>query len=248
MMKLLKICPRLQELLLLNSVTIEYYFIIIVYLENISANMQLYSLSSVFIKNMIIAQWQFFCLSVLWYRDKIITLFAGSGQIQNLGFRDQWYMVGQKGIKGFTPYEVLTSRKARSVGSPTASLCIPKKSMSHKKNISLRGLTFNMYSYITNIYQTEILLFSLLCHGLFCFSQLKGSSYSQIRLRPIIQLEQSFVFKGQNLPTSAQVRCNAGVSHQLCWLRLLFICCMPEIDLLDVFQEYLKGGRLGCTI
>ncbi|KAF2357123.1 Glycosyl transferase family 13, partial [Trinorchestia longiramus] len=29
----------------------------------------------------------------------------GSGHIQNLGYRDQWYMIGQAGLSGFTPYE-----------------------------------------------------------------------------------------------------------------------------------------------
>jgi hypothetical protein len=29
----------------------------------------------------------------------------GSGLIQNLKHRDAWYMVGQKGIKGFSPLE-----------------------------------------------------------------------------------------------------------------------------------------------
>jgi hypothetical protein len=29
----------------------------------------------------------------------------GSGLVQNLHHRDAWYLVGQKGIKGFTPIE-----------------------------------------------------------------------------------------------------------------------------------------------
>lgn len=34
--------------------------------------------------------------------------FTGSSKVQDLHFRSQWYMITQKGIKGFTPFEKVT--------------------------------------------------------------------------------------------------------------------------------------------
>ncbi|XP_018012700.1 uncharacterized protein LOC108669803 [Hyalella azteca] len=48
----------------------------------------------------------------------------GSGQIQNLGYQDQWYMIGQEGIKGFTPYEQILGRGEDN--SIAAAACVPK--------------------------------------------------------------------------------------------------------------------------
>lgn len=37
-----------------------------------------------------------------------VFLSAGSSKVQDLHFRSQWYMVSQKGIRGFTPFEKVT--------------------------------------------------------------------------------------------------------------------------------------------
>ncbi|GAB6029125.1 hypothetical protein CHUAL_004903 [Chamberlinius hualienensis] len=53
----------------------------------------------------------------------------GSGSIQNLKFRSSWYMVTQKGIKGFTPFEKLSiAANGKSWGDIfDEKLCIPYK-------------------------------------------------------------------------------------------------------------------------
>ncbi|CAH0776680.1 unnamed protein product [Bemisia tabaci] len=52
----------------------------------------------------------------------------GSGKIQDLQYRSQWYMISQKGISGFTPYETLHNAKNGWWGEPiNLQLCIPKK-------------------------------------------------------------------------------------------------------------------------
>lgn len=51
---------------------------------------------------------------------------AGSSQIQNLQFRGQWYMVTQRGMKGFSPHEALQPAKG-GVWSPVDKrLCVAR--------------------------------------------------------------------------------------------------------------------------
>lgn len=51
----------------------------------------------------------FACLSIYVFRlsqhTRNLFFDLGSGTIQNLKYRDVWALVGQKGIKGFSPYE-----------------------------------------------------------------------------------------------------------------------------------------------
>lgn len=54
---------------------------------------------------------------------------SGSGKIQDLGYRCQWYMVTQKGIHGITPYEKITySHKNNWANVLNEKLCVPFKS------------------------------------------------------------------------------------------------------------------------
>ena len=39
--------------------------------------------------------------------QSVITRYFGSAQIQNLGFRSHWYLVGRKGMVGLSPFEKL---------------------------------------------------------------------------------------------------------------------------------------------
>lgn len=53
----------------------------------------------------------------------------GSGKIQDLLYRCQWYMVTQKGIEGFTPYEKITySHKNNWADVLDDKLCVPFQS------------------------------------------------------------------------------------------------------------------------
>lgn len=50
----------------------------------------------------------------------------GSGKIQDLWYRCQWYMVTQKGIQGITPYEKITySHKNNWANVLDEKLCVP---------------------------------------------------------------------------------------------------------------------------
>ncbi|XP_076067716.1 protein O-linked-mannose beta-1,2-N-acetylglucosaminyltransferase 1-like [Oratosquilla oratoria] len=51
----------------------------------------------------------------------------GSNQIQNLRYRGQWYMITQKGINGFTPYEKLKHAVGGVGRNIDVSLCVPRK-------------------------------------------------------------------------------------------------------------------------
>ncbi|KAG8225720.1 hypothetical protein J437_LFUL008105 [Ladona fulva] len=52
----------------------------------------------------------------------------GSGKIQNLHYRSQWYMISQKGIKGFTVYEQLNFAKSNKWAEVIdEKFCIPDK-------------------------------------------------------------------------------------------------------------------------
>ncbi|XP_039281076.1 uncharacterized protein LOC120350658 isoform X2 [Nilaparvata lugens] len=52
----------------------------------------------------------------------------GSGKIQDLQFRSQWYMISQKGIKGFTALERLTFAKNDHWGEAIDErMCVPKQ-------------------------------------------------------------------------------------------------------------------------
>ncbi|XP_075219830.1 protein O-linked-mannose beta-1,2-N-acetylglucosaminyltransferase 1-like isoform X2 [Lycorma delicatula] len=52
----------------------------------------------------------------------------GSGKIQDLQFRSQWYMISQKGIKGFTALERLTFAKNDHWGDVIDErICVPKE-------------------------------------------------------------------------------------------------------------------------
>uniref|UniRef100_A0A5S6R0Z9 GLOBIN domain-containing protein n=1 Tax=Trichuris muris TaxID=70415 RepID=A0A5S6R0Z9_TRIMR len=53
----------------------------------------------------------------------------GSSMINNLNFRDSWFFVGQKGIKGFTPFENLHRSNGGKRWAPpvSARMCVPYK-------------------------------------------------------------------------------------------------------------------------
>lgn len=54
---------------------------------------------------------------------------TGSGKIQDLWYRCQWYMVTQKGIQGITPYEKITySHKNNWADVLDEKLCVPFQS------------------------------------------------------------------------------------------------------------------------
>lgn len=54
---------------------------------------------------------------------------SGSGKIQDLQFRSQWYMISQKGINGFTALERLTFAKNDHWGDVIDErICVPKES------------------------------------------------------------------------------------------------------------------------
>lgn len=59
----------------------------------------------------------------------IICICLGSGKIQDLQFRSQWYMISQKGINGFTSLEKLTFAKNDRWGDVIDErICVPRKS------------------------------------------------------------------------------------------------------------------------
>jgi beta-1,2-N-acetylglucosaminyltransferase len=50
----------------------------------------------------------------------------GSGLVQNLKFRSSWYFIGQKGIKGFTPFEELNYAQGSDWAKPIdKKMCLP---------------------------------------------------------------------------------------------------------------------------
>ncbi|XP_064091087.1 protein O-linked-mannose beta-1,2-N-acetylglucosaminyltransferase 1-like [Macrobrachium nipponense] len=49
----------------------------------------------------------------------------GSSQIQNLQFRGQWYMISQKGMEGFSPYELLKASKGGLWSPIDERFCVP---------------------------------------------------------------------------------------------------------------------------
>ncbi|XP_068204894.1 protein O-linked-mannose beta-1,2-N-acetylglucosaminyltransferase 1-like [Palaemon carinicauda] len=51
----------------------------------------------------------------------------GSSQIQNLQFRGQWYMISQKGMDGFSPYELLKASKGGLWSPIDERLCVPRQ-------------------------------------------------------------------------------------------------------------------------
>lgn len=50
----------------------------------------------------------------------------GSSQIQNLQFRGQWYMITQRGMEGFSPYEVLKASKGGLWSPIDEHFCVPR--------------------------------------------------------------------------------------------------------------------------
>ncbi|CAL4149703.1 unnamed protein product [Meganyctiphanes norvegica] len=50
----------------------------------------------------------------------------GSSQIQNLQFRGQWYMVAQRGMKGFSPYEALKASRGGMWSNIDQRFCLPR--------------------------------------------------------------------------------------------------------------------------
>ncbi|XP_076066967.1 protein O-linked-mannose beta-1,2-N-acetylglucosaminyltransferase 1-like isoform X2 [Oratosquilla oratoria] len=56
----------------------------------------------------------------------------GSNQIQNLQFRGQWYMISQRGINGFTPYEELKPSKGGVWANIDLSFCVSREIEGHK--------------------------------------------------------------------------------------------------------------------
>ncbi|KAG7161330.1 O-linked-mannose beta-1-2-N-acetylglucosaminyltransferase 1-like 22 [Homarus americanus] len=48
-----------------------------------------------------------------------------SSQVQNLQFRGQWYMISQRGMKGFSPYEILKASKGGLWSPIDEHLCVP---------------------------------------------------------------------------------------------------------------------------
>ncbi|XP_014285919.1 protein O-linked-mannose beta-1,2-N-acetylglucosaminyltransferase 1 [Halyomorpha halys] len=61
-------------------------------------------------------------------KAKAILYDLGSGKIQDLQFRSQWYMISQKGIGGFTPLENLTHAQNERWGEAIDErLCVPRK-------------------------------------------------------------------------------------------------------------------------
>lgn len=61
-------------------------------------------------------------------KAKAILYNLGSGKIQDLQFRSQWYMISQKGITGFTPLENLTHAQNERWGEAIDErMCVPKK-------------------------------------------------------------------------------------------------------------------------
>lgn len=56
-------------------------------------------------------------------------MIAGSGKIQDLQFRSQWYMISQKGINGFTSLEKLNFAKNDRWGEVIDErICVPRQS------------------------------------------------------------------------------------------------------------------------
>ncbi|XP_071523625.1 protein O-linked-mannose beta-1,2-N-acetylglucosaminyltransferase 1-like isoform X1 [Panulirus ornatus] len=51
----------------------------------------------------------------------------GSSQIQNLQFRGQWYMISQRGMKGFSLYETLKASKGGLWSPIDEHLCVPRQ-------------------------------------------------------------------------------------------------------------------------
>lgn len=61
----------------------------------------------------------------------VLLLFSGSGKIQDLQFRSQWFMISQKGINGFTSLEKLTFAKNDRWGEAIDErICVPRQSKS----------------------------------------------------------------------------------------------------------------------
>ncbi|KAK8720951.1 hypothetical protein OTU49_013005 [Cherax quadricarinatus] len=50
----------------------------------------------------------------------------GSSQIQNLQFRGQWFMISQRGMKGFSPYETLKASKGGLWSPIDEHMCVPR--------------------------------------------------------------------------------------------------------------------------
>ncbi|KAK4319892.1 hypothetical protein Pmani_009198 [Petrolisthes manimaculis] len=50
----------------------------------------------------------------------------GSSQIQNLQFRGQWYLITQRGMKGFSPFELLKASKGGLWSPINEHFCIPR--------------------------------------------------------------------------------------------------------------------------
>ncbi|XP_045598429.1 protein O-linked-mannose beta-1,2-N-acetylglucosaminyltransferase 1 isoform X1 [Procambarus clarkii] len=51
----------------------------------------------------------------------------GSSQIQNLQFRGQWFMISQRGMKGFSPYEILKASKGGLWSPIDEHTCVPRQ-------------------------------------------------------------------------------------------------------------------------
>ena len=50
----------------------------------------------------------------------------GSGLVQNIKFRASWYLIGQKGIQGFSPFEELNFPSGNDWAKPIDhKLCVP---------------------------------------------------------------------------------------------------------------------------
>lgn len=61
----------------------------------------------------------------------VFCFFTGSGKIQDLQFRSQWFMISQKGINGFTSLEKLTFAKNDRWGEAIDErICVPRQSES----------------------------------------------------------------------------------------------------------------------
>jgi len=68
----------------------------------------------------------------------------GSGKIQDLWYRCQWFMVTQKGIQGITPYEKITySHKNNWADVLDEKLCVPFQS-----KLRILSITENTAYYI----------------------------------------------------------------------------------------------------
>jgi len=69
---------------------------------------------------------------------------TGSGKIQDLWYRCQWFMVTQKGIQGITPYEKITySHKNNWADVLDEKLCVPFQS-----KLKILSITGNTADYI----------------------------------------------------------------------------------------------------